>query len=103
MACGAARACRRCDGVGVIRYNLHSTRRRKRCQAASVRGLSNEALELHLGAAWGAWCRRGARRTSTLSDGHPERCPTCGQVLVSTGVIPRRGAPPPVRAGERAA
>ena len=34
---------------------------------------------------------------------HPERCPTCGQFLVCTGVIPRGGAPPPVLAGERAA
>jgi len=33
----------------------------------------------------------------------PERCPTCGQVLVYTGVIPRGGAPPPAQAGERAA
>lgn len=36
-------------------------------------------------------------------DAHPERCPTCGQRLVCTGVIPRGGAPPPVLAGERAA
>lgn len=36
-------------------------------------------------------------------DAHPERCPTCGQRLVCTGVIPRGGAPPPVRAGELAA
>jgi len=36
-------------------------------------------------------------------DAHPERCPTCGQRLVCTGVIPRGGAPPPVRTGERAA
>ena len=36
-------------------------------------------------------------------DAHPERCPTCGQLLVCTGVIPRGGAPPPVLAGERAA
>jgi putative transposase/transposase-like zinc-binding protein len=36
-------------------------------------------------------------------DAHPERCPTCGQRLVCTGVIPRGGAPPPIRAGERAA
>ena len=28
-------------------------------------------------------------------DAHPERCPTCGQLLVCTGVIPRGGAPPP--------
>ena len=36
-------------------------------------------------------------------EAHPERCPTCGQLLVCTGVIPRGGAPPLVRAGERAA
>jgi len=36
-------------------------------------------------------------------DTHPEQCPTCGQLLVCTGVIPRGGAPPPVLAGERAA
>jgi hypothetical protein len=36
-------------------------------------------------------------------EAHPERWPTCGQFLVCTGVIPRGGAPPPVRAGERAA
>ena len=36
-------------------------------------------------------------------EAHPERCPTCGQRLVCTGVIPRGGAPPPGRAGERAA
>jgi hypothetical protein len=41
------------------------------------------------------WAQRG--------DVHPERCPTCGQRLVCTGVIPRAGAPPPVWAGERAA
>ena len=26
-------------------------------------------------------------------EAHPERCPTCGQRLVCTGVIPRGGAP----------
>jgi hypothetical protein len=26
-------------------------------------------------------------------EAHPERCPTCGQLLVCTGVIPRGGAP----------
>jgi hypothetical protein len=36
-------------------------------------------------------------------EAHPERCPTCGQCLVCTSVIPRGGAPPPVLAGERAA
>jgi hypothetical protein len=36
-------------------------------------------------------------------EAHPERCPTCGQLLVCTGVIPRGGAPPIMWAGERAA
>jgi hypothetical protein len=36
-------------------------------------------------------------------DAFPERCPTCGQVLVCTGIIPRGGAPPPALAGTRAA
>jgi Putative transposase len=36
-------------------------------------------------------------------DAHPEQCPTCGQLLVCTGVIPRGGAPPPVLARECAA
>jgi hypothetical protein len=45
------------------------------------------------------WQTRCAQR----GEAHPERCPACGQLLVCTGVIPRGGAPPPVRAGERAA
>jgi hypothetical protein len=36
-------------------------------------------------------------------EAHPERCPTCGQLLVCAGVIPRGGAPPIMWAGERAA
>jgi len=36
-------------------------------------------------------------------DAHPERCPTCGQLLVCTGVIPRGGAPPRMASEERAA
>jgi hypothetical protein len=36
-------------------------------------------------------------------DLHPEQCPTCGQLLVCTGVIPRGGAPPPAQPAERAA
>jgi Putative transposase/Transposase zinc-binding domain len=36
-------------------------------------------------------------------DLHPECCPTCGQLLVCTAVIPRAGAPPLVLAGKRAA
>lgn len=27
-------------------------------------------------------------------EAHPERCPTCGQLRVCTGVLPRGGAPP---------
>jgi hypothetical protein len=40
---------------------------------------------------------------SQAGEAHPERCPTCGQRLVCTGVIPRGGAPPGLWAGERAA
>jgi hypothetical protein len=36
-------------------------------------------------------------------DVHPERCPTCGQVLVCLDVIPRGGAPPLRLSEERAA
>jgi hypothetical protein len=36
-------------------------------------------------------------------EAHPERCPTCGQLLVCTGVIPRGGAPPCRPSEERAA
>jgi hypothetical protein len=36
-------------------------------------------------------------------DLHPERCPTCGQLRVCTGVIPRGGVSPPGLAGARAA
>jgi hypothetical protein len=36
-------------------------------------------------------------------EAHPERCPTCGQVLVCTGVIPRGGAPPRMSSEECAA
>ena len=40
---------------------------------------------------------------ATRGDAHPEQCPTCGQLLVCTGVIPRGGAPPPVLARAYAA
>jgi hypothetical protein len=36
-------------------------------------------------------------------EAHPERCLTCGQRLVCTGVIPRGGAPPRISSGECAA
>jgi Putative transposase len=58
--------------------------------------LGQPPMEAPAALAWQTGCaQRG--------DAHPERCPTCGQRLVCTGVIPRGGAPPPVRAGERAA
>lgn len=45
---------------------------------------------------WQAYCaRRG--------DDHPERCPSCGQQLVFSAIIPRGGAPPARPSGERAA
>ena len=44
-----------------------------------------------------------ADRVAQRGDAHPERCPPCGQRLVCTSVIPRGGAPPPVRAGALAA
>jgi hypothetical protein len=36
-------------------------------------------------------------------DVHPERCPTCGQLLVCTSIIPQGGAPPSALPGNRAA
>ena len=36
-------------------------------------------------------------------DAHPERCPTCGQRLVCTGMLPRGGVSPPPSPAERAA
>src|SRR5262249_39532959 len=62
------------------------------CRAA----LGQPPLEVPAALDWQTVCaQRG--------EGHPERGPTCGQRLVCTGVLPRGGAPPPVRAGERAA
>jgi Putative transposase/Transposase zinc-binding domain len=48
-------------------------------------------------------CRDWQTLCAPRGEAHPERCPACGPRLVCTGVIPRGGAPPPVRAGERAA
>jgi hypothetical protein len=62
------------------------------CRAA----LGQAPLEVPAALDWQTVCaQRG--------DAHPERCPTCGQRLVCTSVIPRGGAPPPLRAGEYAA
>jgi Putative transposase/Transposase zinc-binding domain len=62
------------------------------CRAA----LGQPPVVVPVGLDWQTGCaQRG--------EAHPERCPTCGQLLVCTGVIPRGGAPPLVLAGERAA
>src|SRR5262245_10516925 len=62
------------------------------CRAA----LGQPPLEVPAALDWQTVCaQRG--------EAHPERCPTCGQLLVCTGVIPRGGAPPLALAGERAA
>jgi len=63
-----------------------------RCRAALGQPPADVPVRLDWQTAYAQW-----------GDEHPERCPTCGQVLVSTGVIPRGGAPPPVLAGECAA
>jgi len=62
------------------------------CRAA----LGQPPVEAPVALDWQTVCaRRG--------DLHPEQCPTCGQLLVCTGVVPRGGAPPPPLAGEHAA
>ena len=49
--------------------------------------LGQAPMEVPMGLDWQTLCaQRG--------EAHPERCPTCGQLLVCTGVIPRGGAPP---------
>jgi hypothetical protein len=48
LTCGAGRACHRPDDGGWLHGKLHSARRQKPSQAASVRGLSNQELTLHL-------------------------------------------------------
>jgi Putative transposase/Transposase zinc-binding domain len=45
----------------------------------------------------------GQTACAQRGDMHPERCPTCGQLLGCTGVIPRGGAPPPAPSGAQAA
>jgi Putative transposase/Transposase zinc-binding domain len=64
--------------------------------AACRTALGQPPVEIPVCLDWQTMCaQRG--------EAHPERCPTCGQRLVCTGVIPRGGAPPPVGAGEHAA
>jgi Putative transposase/Transposase zinc-binding domain len=62
------------------------------CRAA----LGQPPMEVPVALAWQTVCLQHG-------DAFPERCPTWGQVLVGTGIIPRGGAPPPALAGTRAA
>jgi hypothetical protein len=49
--------------------------------------LGQAPMEVPVGLDWQTLCaQRG--------EAHPERCPTCGQLLVCTSVLPRGGAPP---------
>jgi hypothetical protein len=78
----------RCYGL----YHATQTAALALCRAA----LGHPPVVIPVGWDWQTVCaQRG--------EAHPERCPTCGQRLVCTGVIPRGGAPPLVLAGERAA
>jgi hypothetical protein len=58
--------------------------------------LGQPPVEAPAGLDWQTVC-------SQAGEAHLERYPTCGQLLVCTGVIPRGGAPPIMWAGERAA
>ena len=49
--------------------------------------LGQPPVEVPAGLDWQTVC-------SQAGDTYPARCPTCGQVLVCTGIIPRGGAPP---------
>jgi len=53
-------------------------------------------VEVPAGLDWQTVC-------SQAGDTYPERCPTCGQVLVCTGLIPRGGSPPRLASEECAA
>lgn len=58
--------------------------------------LGQPPIEVPVRLDWQTYCaQRG--------EDHPERCPTCGQRLVCSAIIPRGGAPPVRRCGERAA
>jgi len=64
-------------------YHLSHAAALALCRAA----LGQPPVVVPVGLDWQTVCaQRG--------DAHPERCPTCGQRLVCTGVIPRGGAPP---------
>jgi hypothetical protein len=78
----------RCDGL----YHHSQAAGLARCRAI----LGQPPVEVPVKLDWQTYCaQRG--------DEHPERCPTCGQWLVCTAIIPRGGAPPARPCGERAA
>ena len=78
----------RCYGL----YQATQTAALALCRAA----LGQPPVAVAVGLDWQTVCaQRG--------EAHPERCPTCGQRLVCTGVIPRGGAPPRISSGECAA
>jgi hypothetical protein len=73
-------------------YHATQTAALALCRAA----LGQPPVVVPVGLDWQTVCaQRG--------DVHPERCPTCGQRLVCTGVIPRGGAPPRLASEECAA
>jgi len=75
---------------------LHRTGRHAEALAVCRTALGQPPVETPVPLTWQTVCAQ-------QGDAHPERCPTCGQRLVCTSVIPRGGAPPPLRAGEYAA
>jgi hypothetical protein len=78
----------RCYGL----YHAAQTTALALCRAA----LGQPPVVVPVGLDWQTVCaQRG--------EAHPERCPTCGQRLVCTGVIPRGGAPPRLASEECAA
>ena len=78
----------RCYGL----YQATQTAARALCRAA----LGQPPVAVAVGLDWQTVCaQRG--------EAHPERCPTWGQRLVCTGVIPRGGAPPRLASAEYAA
>jgi hypothetical protein len=73
-------------------YHAMSTEALARCRVA----LGQPPVVAPVRLDWQTVCAQGG-------EAHPERCPTCGQRLVCTGVIPRGGAPPCLSSEERAA
>jgi hypothetical protein len=69
----------RCYGL----YHATQTAALALCRAA----LGQPPVVVPVGLDWQTVC-------APRGEAHPERCPTCGQLLVCTGVIPRGGAPP---------